>query len=258
MSSRLGKLRARARSQRGFGMIELMAAMTIVSIGVLAVYGMFQSGIVQIRRASTITTAAALADAEMERFRAVKYDVLGLVDADVLAADAAYTSDSAYRADTDPATTLQAAADASQTSITVSSATDFPPGAPFLVQIDSERLLVTAVDGTTWTVQRGADLTVADAHGSGAAVVQRQRVELPSCSSSPVPCTNAVPTKTSVGADGKSYRVDTYMTWVTTANADSSATGRLHKLLTVVIRDADTPTREWARVSSAFDASTGQ
>ena len=59
-------------------MIELVAAMTIMLIGVLAVFTLFQAGIVQLRRASTVTTAGALADAEMERFRAGRYDTLGL------------------------------------------------------------------------------------------------------------------------------------------------------------------------------------
>ena len=44
--------------------------MTVMLIGIFAVFGVFQAGIVQIRRASTMTTAAAIADSEIEKFRA--------------------------------------------------------------------------------------------------------------------------------------------------------------------------------------------
>src|SRR5436190_13224085 len=95
-------LSARARREHGFGMIELLAAMTVMLIGIFAVYGVFQAGIVQIRRASTVTTAAALADAEMEKYRAIRFDSIGLADADVLATDATYKGQSTYAADTSP------------------------------------------------------------------------------------------------------------------------------------------------------------
>jgi prepilin-type N-terminal cleavage/methylation domain-containing protein len=72
MSARSRLLPARIRDERGFGMVELLAAMTVMLVGVLAVFSLFQAGIIQIRRASTVTTAAALADAEMEKFRAYK------------------------------------------------------------------------------------------------------------------------------------------------------------------------------------------
>jgi Tfp pilus assembly protein PilV len=103
-------LRRRARSEGGFGMIELLAAMTIMLIGIFAVYAVFQAGIVQIRRASTITTAAAIGDAEMEKFRAIRNDSIGLADSDVAAADATYKADtSLYKADTSPSTTVASA-----------------------------------------------------------------------------------------------------------------------------------------------------
>ena len=64
-------------------MIELLAAMTVMLIGIFAVFAVFQAGIVQIRRASTQTTAAAIADSEIEKFRAIKYDSIGLANTDV-------------------------------------------------------------------------------------------------------------------------------------------------------------------------------
>ena len=61
-------------------MIELLAAITVLVVGLLAVYSMFQTSLMQIRRASMVTTAAALADTEMEKYRAIKYESLGLAD----------------------------------------------------------------------------------------------------------------------------------------------------------------------------------
>jgi Tfp pilus assembly protein PilV len=249
------------RAEHGFGMIELLAAMTIMLVGVLAVFALFQSGLVQLRRASTVTTAGALADAEMERFRAARYDTLGL-DAtevaaivtaespDVYAADEAYAPDSAT-------TTVTGGLTSSATTLTVTAASGFPAAPEFRVTIDSEVLIVTAVAGTTtWTVERGAEGTSPAAHTAGATVTLTERVSIGACSLGGSPCTDLDPSKTSTGADGKSYRVDTYVTWSQVANGGGVA-GRAVKKVTVVVREPTTPYREWARVTSIFDESTG-
>jgi Tfp pilus assembly protein PilV len=89
---------SRPRDEGGFGLIELLAAMTVLLIGILALFAMFESGIRHITRAGTVTTAGALADREMENFRAIRYDSIGLPDSLVLAAAAPYSSDPAYQA----------------------------------------------------------------------------------------------------------------------------------------------------------------
>jgi hypothetical protein len=238
-------------------MVELLASITILVVGLLAVYAMFEAGMMQIRRASTTTTAAALADTEMEKYRAIKYESLGLDDTDAIGADSTYRNDSAYRAETSPSTTLASAITASQTSVTVGSAAGFPTFTPYLVKVDSELLLVTAGAGTTtWTVERGQMGTTAATHAGSAAVIQKQRTHVVRCGTQP--CTDMIPTKTVVGADGKNYRVDTYATWKIIRNSASPAqSGRILKLITVVVRDTASPHRTWARVSSAFDESTG-
>jgi hypothetical protein len=238
-------------------MIELLAAITVLVVGLLAVYAMFQTSMMQIRRASTVTTAAALGDTEMEKYRAIKYESLGLDEAAVATTDSTYKADSAYRADSSPTTTLAAAISTSQTSITVASATGFPTVVPYLVKVDDEVLLVDAGAGTTtWTVKRAQAGTVAATHAAAAAVTQKQRTHVAACGTQP--CTNMVPSKTVAGADGKNYRVDTYVTWRRVGNsATPSSAGRLIKLITVVIRDTASPYRVWARVSSSFDESTG-
>ena len=59
----------------------------------------------------------------------------------------------------------------SATSITVTSATYFPASLNYVIQIDSEQMLVTAGQGTTtWTVTRGINGTTAATHSNGADV----------------------------------------------------------------------------------------
>jgi len=258
---RLGtSLLLRARSEHGFGMIELLAAMTVMLIGIFAVFAVFQAGMIQIRRASTITTAAAVADSEMEKQRAVLYTSIGLGNTDVAAADSTYTGDTAYKADTAPATTLSSAiTSASQLTMSVASASGFPSTSPYLVKIDSEYILISGGTGTTsWTVNQTSDRgylgTTATTHSAGATVTQIQRVNVAKCGTGT--CTTSVPTKTVTGADGKRYRVDTYVTWKQIAGSGTT-TGRLAKLVTIVVRANTSPYRVWARVSSAFDQSTG-
>jgi Tfp pilus assembly protein PilV len=252
---------SRSRAEQGFGMIELVAAMTIMLIGVLAVFALFQAGIVHLRRASTVTTAGALADAEMERFRAARYETLGLdanevaaivtaEDPDVYAADEAYAPDSAT-------TTVTGGLTSTGTTLTVAGWSGFPASPEFRVTIDSEVLIVSAGAGTTtWTVERGGDGTSPAAHAAGATVTLTERVSVGACSLGGSPCTNLDPSKTSTGADGKSYRVDTFITWSQVAN-EGGVAGRGVKRLTVVVREPAAPYKEWARVTSIFDESTG-
>jgi hypothetical protein len=104
------------------------------------------------------------------------------------------------------------------------------------------------------TIGRAYLGTTAAAHSSGATVTLIQQVNVTKCGSAP--CTNSVPTKTVTGADGRSYRVDTYVSWKQIAGSGTT-TGRLVKLVTVVVRSNSSPYRQWARLSSAFDLSTG-
>ena len=176
--------RVRVRSEQGFGLVELLAATMMLMIGILALFAMFESGIRTIKRASTVTTAGALADREMENMRAIQYASIGLPETLVVAAAAPYSSDPAYQA--------------------------------------------TAAN----------------------------RVALNACGTAP--CTTKVPVQTLTGADGKSYRVDTYVTWQNTATIPTIPTARAVKLVTIVVRDGSNTTKVWARTASSFDASTGE
>ena len=68
----------RLRSQEGFGLIELLMAMVMLNIGILAIVAAFNSGAVTLNRASRISTAAALADQQMELYRAIPYASIAL------------------------------------------------------------------------------------------------------------------------------------------------------------------------------------
>ena len=92
-------MRAVLRREGGFGLIELLLAMTMLNIGLLAVVAAFSSGIVSLNRASRITTAAVLADGQMELYRALKYGEIALDSASVTTAntDTTYQCDAANK-----------------------------------------------------------------------------------------------------------------------------------------------------------------
>lgn len=79
-------------------MIELLTSLTVLNVGILAIVAAFNSGAVTLRRASQISTAAALADQQMERFRAITYAAISLDTTSVAAAGSTYGSDTAYNA----------------------------------------------------------------------------------------------------------------------------------------------------------------
>ena len=181
MAAKLGRLLVRCRSEAGFGLVELMIALIILVVGVLATIAVFESSLLHLGRATKMSTAAAVGEQEMEDFRAVKFDAIGLAPT----AFATATTDPVYTGDSACATTCAVAGSA-----------------------DGETVTVT---GSTF-----------------------------------------LPTQTLTGADGKQYRVDTYVLWGTIPN------GRPVKDITVVVRDLTNSTKTWARISSSFDESTGQ
>ncbi|MFI5042948.1 MAG: prepilin-type N-terminal cleavage/methylation domain-containing protein, partial [Acidimicrobiales bacterium] len=63
----------RLRGERGFGLIELLMAMTMLNIGLLAVVAAFTSGIWGVARGGAIATASALGDAQMELYRGLPW-----------------------------------------------------------------------------------------------------------------------------------------------------------------------------------------
>jgi Tfp pilus assembly protein PilV len=246
---------ARAYDQGGFGMVELLAAISVMVVGLLAVFTMFQSGIVSIRNAGYQTTAAVIADSQMEKLRAATYETIGLANVAVNAADSVYKADIAYTVGGSATSSLAAPMSASDTTMQVASGAMFPSTNGFRVKVDYEIVRVTAGAGSsTWTVTRGLDGTAATTHSAGVPTPIVQRVDVNACGTAP--CTTLVPTTSVNGADGRQYRMDLYATWTEVRNS-SGATGRSLKLITIVVRDQVAPYRVWARVASTFDQSTG-
>ena len=66
-------MRRLAESEAGFGLIELLIAMTVMVIAIMAIVAGFSSGMVALNRASRASTAATFADIQMEAYRKVRY-----------------------------------------------------------------------------------------------------------------------------------------------------------------------------------------
>src|SRR6266511_3487810 len=89
----------RARDESGFGLLELLMAMVMLNVGILAIVGAFSSGNVALARANRISTGAALANKQMEVYRGLKYDNILFVTSEwnSAIADSTYTSDEVYQ-----------------------------------------------------------------------------------------------------------------------------------------------------------------
>jgi hypothetical protein len=161
------------------GLIELLMAITILNIGILAIIGAFNSGMITLRRSSMVATASVLADQQMELYRAVTWDQISLDTTLVAGVDTTYKCDSALGA-----------------------------ACP-----NSTAALVTA-----------------------------------SCSALTNQCT---PSRSLVGPDRHSYRVDTYV-----VNDHPVAASRTVRKVTVVVRDGQKLSKVLARETSTFDCAT--
>jgi Tfp pilus assembly protein PilV len=155
----------------GFGLVELLIAMTVLNVGMLAMVAAFNSAAVALHRADQISTAAVLADKHMELLRAIRYDALAL-DATLLA-----DTDSYYAAD--------------------------------------------ALSGT---------------------------VSSTTCSPVEDYCRPMQTISGSESPNGGSYRIDAYIVEGSTEET---------KLVRIVVRDGDDPSRRFVREDSTFHSSTG-
>jgi len=181
----------RARNEAGFGLIELLMAMTMLNVGILALVATFSAGSAALSRASKLSNAATLADTQMELFRGLKYAsiVQDTTEWNSAVADATWTADSVYQ--------------------------------------NNMKAPITAPKALVSTTTGGV------------------------CAGTPVPI-SCDPSRVVTGADGRSYRLDTYLYY------DQPSGGNQLKVITVVVRDATQTNRSLARVSSTFDTSTAQ
>jgi type II secretory pathway pseudopilin PulG len=89
----------RARDESGFGLLELLMAMVMLNVGILAILAAFSSGNTALARASRIATAGTVANKQMEAYRGLKYDniLFKTSDWNAAIADASYTADTVYQ-----------------------------------------------------------------------------------------------------------------------------------------------------------------
>jgi type II secretory pathway pseudopilin PulG len=90
----------RARDESGFGLLELLMAMVMLNVGILAIVAAFSSGNAALARASQVSTATSLADKQLESYRGLIYDniVFTTTEWNSALADSTYTGDSTYTA----------------------------------------------------------------------------------------------------------------------------------------------------------------
>ena len=80
-------------------MLELLMAMVMLNVGILAVVAAFSSGNAALYRASRTSTAGALANKQMEAYRGLKYDNIAFVTSEWTSAiaNSTYTGDTVYQ-----------------------------------------------------------------------------------------------------------------------------------------------------------------
>ena len=156
----------RAREEQGFAMVEMLIAIVVINVGLLTILFALTSGMTTLRRSAESSTASALADKQLEKYRAVTFSSVFLDTSSLSSTDSTYQSDSSYSA----------------------------------TQVSQTCTPLTAV------------------------------------------CT---PTQTVTGPDGHSYRIDTYIVYVTPAG------GTAVKQVTVVVRKSGSTTALARVVSTA-------
>src|SRR3954447_3634094 len=89
------RLLERLRNDDAFGLVELLVAMVILNVGLIAVLAAFLSGSTAIKHGSRVSTASTLAETQLELYRSLTYSAIAL-DSNSLPTGAPYTTDSAY------------------------------------------------------------------------------------------------------------------------------------------------------------------
>jgi type II secretory pathway pseudopilin PulG len=72
------QLRARLRAEGGQGLIELLAALALLTIAMTALLSTFSSSILSLRRAGAEGTGVTVADRQMEKYRTLPYSCIVL------------------------------------------------------------------------------------------------------------------------------------------------------------------------------------
>jgi prepilin-type N-terminal cleavage/methylation domain-containing protein len=91
-------MRRLLRRNDGFGMIELLVAMMILSIALLAMLAAFTAGTTTVRRAARASTAASIASRQLELYHAIPYNSILLDGTAAAGADPTYKADPSWNA----------------------------------------------------------------------------------------------------------------------------------------------------------------
>jgi prepilin-type N-terminal cleavage/methylation domain-containing protein len=89
---------SRLRGQQGFALIEMLVAIVVINVGLLAILLALNSGMITLRRSAESSTASAVADQQIERFRALAFAAIYLDTTSLAATDSTYQTDGAYSA----------------------------------------------------------------------------------------------------------------------------------------------------------------
>jgi prepilin-type N-terminal cleavage/methylation domain-containing protein len=66
----------RLRAQQGMTLVEVLVAMFVLSIGIMAIVAGLASGILTVQRSGKTSSAGAIADRQMEAFRGISYPAI--------------------------------------------------------------------------------------------------------------------------------------------------------------------------------------
>jgi type II secretory pathway pseudopilin PulG len=84
----------RLRREDGFGLLELVFAILVLNIVILALFATFNAGSLALRRASEKSTAETLGDKQLELYRSLTYHAIGL-HSSLVPGDSMHTGDAA-------------------------------------------------------------------------------------------------------------------------------------------------------------------
>jgi Tfp pilus assembly protein PilV len=197
----------KVNAEDGFGLIELLIAMVVLQIALLAIVGAFGAGSAALARAGRLNTAATLADTQMELYRAMPYDAIGL-DTAGAPTTGTYVSDTAF-------------CPSGQTPVCKNTAPRNNAG--------TGSWSCTAASGSTSVA------VYFTANGINPCVAHRLVSK----------------TSTPPSGDGRTYYVDTYVTW-----GAPITQSRGYKTVSVVVRSGTSSTKLATQVTT-YDCSTG-
>jgi type II secretory pathway pseudopilin PulG len=91
-------MRPQARDEQGFALVEMLIAIVVINLALLAILLSLTSGVTTLRRSAETSTASAVADKQLERYRALAYASIFLDTTSLAATDSTYQADAAYAA----------------------------------------------------------------------------------------------------------------------------------------------------------------